>query len=382
MHNSGAITPPATPTSSHSRTYSASSDFLTSLSSLRRGDSTSSLTSRPSLDETPRPGSTELLAFPYLVTDYTVQTDSKGRRTPIGSGAWSDVYLATPSLPLSPDRPITPDPVPSRTKSKANVNVLSLYAIKVPSSTSAKKVLDAEARILSYLSRFPCASTHIVPFHGLDARTHALVLGAMDCTLDTWADTHLNTLNEAARAATLAAVFPRLAHSLLDSLAWLHDKQCVHADIKLANILLSNSTPVFSDFSSSILTHIPSSPPSGAGTWDFLDPSLLSPRDPASPSTATDLWALGVTLLSVVLGGSPYKAFGANKFQQREIIKNGDPLGCVGYGDDGDVLRGRLKGLSGALGWDVESWFARVLVKDNGRRVGIEAWRAELVGRM
>jgi hypothetical protein len=34
------------------------------------------------------------------------------------------------------------------------------------------------------------------------------------------------------------------------------------------------------------------------------------------------------------------------------------------------------------LGWDVESWFARVLVKDNGRRVGIEAWRAELVGRM
>jgi hypothetical protein len=399
MHN-GAITPPATPTSiSHSRTYSASSDFLNSLSSLRRGDSLSSKTSRPSLDESARPGSTELRVFPHTLTDYTIEVDHKGRKTPIGVGAWSDVYLAMPNAPSLPLRPVAHSasppltPVHSRGSSTSNSSqspIPTLYAIKVPGSTSAKKVLTAEAHILSYLSRFPSSSTHVVPFYGQDTRTGALVLQAMDCTLESWIQTSLNTLDERARATSLAAIFPHIALSLIDSLTWMQDKDCIHADIKPSNILVSsrpstNTTPpdlVFSDFSSTLLTTQPTDAPSpmGAGTWDYLDPSLLSSLHPASPSAATDLWSLGITLLFLVLGTSPYDAFKGNKFQQREMIKSGCPLQCLAYDDQGVVNKRRLKALSGALGWDVEKWFAKVLVKRIDARVGVEVWRRELVG--
>jgi hypothetical protein len=399
MHDSGALTPPATPTRiSHSKSNSASSDFLASLSCLRRGDSPPSLAGRSSLDDV-RPGSTELLTYPHHLTDYTIKVDEKGRKKPIGVGAWSDVYLAKPSLPRSTDRPVAPTsppitPVHSRDSSKSKCDLRSTpasYAIKVPGSTSAKKVLDAEARILSYLSRFPESDAHIVPFFGQDTRTGSLVLEALDGTLEDWIQKQLNPLDEASRAINLAAIFPTLALSLINSLLWMHDKNCIHADIKPSNILCSASPvlplhPVFSDFSSTTLTTLSTDaatpPPMGAGTWEFLDPSLLSSLNPATPCAATDLWSLGITLLFMILGSSPYEAFKGNKFQQREMIKSGSPLQCLGYDDVGIVNMRRLKGLSKALGWDVGKWFGKVLVKSKEKRVGLEVWREELVAHM
>jgi hypothetical protein len=396
MHASGALTPPATPTGTyHARSNSASTDFLSSLSSLRRGDSLTSLHGRSSLDEV-RPGSTELLTYPHHLADYTIQVDGKGRKRPIGVGAWSDVYLATPSLlestnqstsPMSP--PITP--VHSRNSSLKTCDGPSapaLYAIKVPGSTSAKKVLDAEACILSYLSRFPCADAHIVPFFGQDTRNGALVLRAFSGTLEDWIQTHLNTLDESSRANTLASIFPAIALSLIDSLTWMHAKDCIHADIKPSNILCSDSplNPVFSDFSSTVLTTLstdnPTPPPMGAGTWEFLDPSLLSSFSPAIPCAATDAWSLGITLLFLILGTSPYEAFKTNKFQQREMIKSGSPLQCLAYDDLGIVNMRRLKGLSKMVGWDVAEWLGKVLIKSKEKRVGLEEWREELVKGM
>jgi hypothetical protein len=400
MHDSGALTPPVTPTSSpQTKRNSSSSDHLTLLSCLRRGDSMLSLDGRPSLDDV-RPGSTELLTYPHHSTDYTIRVDEKGRKKPIGVGAWSDVYLATPSLPQPTDRPNAPmsppiTPIHSHDSSLRKCDRLSIpesYAIKVPGSTSAKKVLDAEARILSYLSRFPDADTHVIPFFGQDTRTGSLVLQAKDGTLEDWIQTHLNTLDEPSRATHLASIFPSLALSLIDSLLWMHDKDCIHADIKPSNILYSSSSTsplhlVFSDFSSTLLTILTSNsnddtstpPPMGAGTWEFLDPSLLSSFNPATPCAATDLWSLGITLLFVILGTSPYEAFKVNKFQQREMIKSGCPLQCLAYDDLGVVNVRRLNGLSKALGWDVGRWFGKVLVKSKEKRVGLRGWREELV---
>jgi hypothetical protein len=304
MHDSGAITPPATPTSTaHGRSSSASSDFLTSLSGLRRGDSLSSSTSRQSNDESGRPGSTELLIFPHHLTDYQIQTDDEGRKHPIGFGAWSDVYLAKPSLSQPSDLPLansvgtamSPPITPvrshcSRTWKTPLPSIPPLYAIKVPGSTSAKKVLDAEARVLSYLTRFPGAQDHIVSFYGQDTRTGALVLKAMDGTLDDWIEKHLNTLDDVFRAEKLASIFPTIALSLIDSLIWMQGKDCTHADIKPSNILTS-STPhsasadlVFSDFSSTILTNLTSNATPGHGNFSIPRSSALStPRLPALP---------------------------------------------------------------------------------------------------
>eukprot|EP00914_Ancora_sagittata_P018951 GHVO01037516.1.p1 GENE.GHVO01037516.1~~GHVO01037516.1.p1 ORF type:complete len:486 (-),score=19.71 GHVO01037516.1:57-1514(-) len=396
MHDSSIITPPSTPI--HAKSGSACSDFLTSLSGLRRGDSPSSLSGRPSLDDSARPGSTELLTFPHHLSDYQIQVDSEGRKRPIGVGAWSDVYLATPSLPHSiglssaaaMSQPLTP--VHSRGSSKGSASLPSLpplYAIKVPGSTSAKKVLSAEARILSYLSRFPDVDQHVVPFYGQDTRTGALVLKAMDGTLEDWIEKDLNALDATSRAQKLAAIFPGIALSLIDSLIWMQHKDCIHADIKPSNILVSSSSAtapdlVFSDFSSTILTTSSDDatpPPLGAGTWEFLDPSLLSFSYPATPCAATDLYSLAISLLFLILGTSPYEHFKHNKFQQREMIKSGDPLRLLRCDNTGMNVK-ILNALSQDLGFDVTNWLRKVLVKEKEKRVDVEAWREDLVGAM
>jgi len=265
-----------------------------------------------------------------------------------------------------------------------------MYAIKVPASTSAKKVLTAEARILSYLSRFPGAEQHIVSYYGQDMRTGALVVKAMDTTLESWIQTNLNSLSDQARSRNLAAIFPSLALSLIDSLIWMQDKCCIHADIKPSNILVASTSTnpppqvVYSDFSSTVLTTLDSAStdtpaPMGAGTWEYLDPSLLSSTNPASPSPATDLWSLAITLLFLILGTSPFEAFKHNKYQQREMIKSGSPLQCLTYGDLGIVNLRKMRTLSRDLGFDVVKWFGRVLSKRVHDRIDVAAWRAEFV---
>ncbi|KAH9875684.1 hypothetical protein IAQ61_003148 [Plenodomus lingam] len=390
-----SLTPPPTPTgTSHVKTGSSSSNFLDSLSNLRRGDSVISSPTCQGSGE--KPGSTEVITYPYHAIDYEFCTNAKGQKKIIGNGAWSNVYLATPSVPSTVEQPSLDTPTSSISPpltpldSRSTPTIPSLYAIKVPATTSAKKVLCAEAKILSYLSRFPNAHAHIVPFFGLDTRTEALVLKAMDGTLESWIAAELNTLSEPLRAQKLAAIFPTLALSLIDSLAWMQDKACIQADIKPSNILISFSpsgtpNPVYTDFSSAILTQ-PDGPidsstasPFGAGTWDYLDPKTLNPSHPATPSATTDLWSLAISLLYLVIGSSPYDGFRANKYQQREMIKSGAPLQCLGYGDVASVNMKRLASLSQLLGFGAEKWFAMVLVKDSTSRVGLSVWREKLV---
>jgi serine/threonine protein kinase len=170
----------------------------------------------------------------------------------------------------------------------------------------------------------------------------------------------------------------------------MQSKGCTHADIKPANILTSSSSAsappapktVYSDFSSSTLQTLSteaSPSPLGAGTWDYLDPSLLSSATPATPSAATDLWSLAITLLYLIVGASPFDALKSNTFQQREMIKQGAPLACVAYGDEGIKNMRRLRALEGALGFSLVDWLGRVFVKDVKKRVGLDAWRDELV---
>ena len=170
----------------------------------------------------------------------------------------------------------------------------------------------------------------------------------------------------------------------------MQDKNCIHADIKPANVLTTKtpadltSVPavVYSDFSSTILIapeiEVHNASPLGAGTWDYLDPSLLSSSAPAEPSAATDLWSLAITLLFLIIGASPFDAFRHNKYQQREMIKSGSPLQCLAYDDAGIKNMRKMKDLSKALGMDLHKWFAKVLVKDVSKRIDVAEWRDEL----
>ncbi|KAJ4341294.1 hypothetical protein N0V95_007270 [Ascochyta clinopodiicola] len=398
MHESGAMTPPATPTStSHFRSGSTSSiGNATGIPLARHGSTTSNVSAprSPSIHSHP----VALQVFDHETLEYVVLVDDKGKKRPIGSGVWSDVYLAAPSLPKPADQPFllppsatkSPPVSPVQSSEAAGLHpfpaIPPLYAVKAPASTSSRKVLREEAKILSYLSQFPDSANHIVQFFGQDPRNDALVLKAMDGTLEDWIKKDLNTLDEASRAGKLASIFPRLALTLIDSLIWMQDKNCIHADIKPANILIAPGSPapttLFSDFSSTILLapdlEIHNASPLGAGTWDYLDPSLLSSSSSTEPSAATDLWSLAITLLFLILGASPFDAFRQNKYQQREMIKSGDPLQCLAYDDIGIRNVRRIKNLSDTLGLDLKAWFAKVLVKDVSKRVDVAEWRAEL----
>jgi serine/threonine protein kinase len=369
--------------------------------------------------ETGPPG---LKEFPHWATDYDfemVDKDGKKKKKPLGSGLWSDVYSALPTLPKPPspsaadtpsatgalmesgilegaDASFTPPltPVKSRTSSLSKVIPSSTaYAIKVPASRSAKKVLHAEAEILSHLSRFPSSETYVVPFYGLDMRTGALVLKAMDRTLETWISSSLNSLPEQARAASLAELFPSLALTLIRGLEWIHSKGCIHADIKPSNILFpaTSTNAVYSDFSSANLVHPTpsqdSKPPTtlGGGTWDFLSPALVaksSKESPVTPTLETDVWSLAITLLYVIIGQSPFDCAGSNVYRRREMVKQGVPLSYTAYGDDGPRNLKRLDTLSKDLGLDLKKWFAGVLDTSAKVQVDVRRWREELEGAM
>jgi serine/threonine protein kinase len=383
VYNNGTQTPPLTPlTPARKVSTPGHADYLQIGTSL----DTFSLNSRRT---------TELLKFPSRTTDYILD-----KKNLLGSGLWSDVYFAPPTLPslstVEPDAKVRPSeaftppltPVKPRSTSLSIPSVPQAYAIKVPAMTAAKAVIASEARILSYLSSFPTYSTYVVPFFGLDTRNGAIIMSAMKIALESFITKDLNTLNDTSRTTRLAAVFPTLALNLVRGLECLDAHDIVHADIKPANILLADDgTPVFADFSSSILT-LPSADinarpaaPVGGGTWDFLCPSILT-RDPATshypaPSTSTDVYSLAVTLLFVVIGHSPFDAAGSNVFRRRDMIKQGAPLAYAFGGDDGAAAEERCKDLSAALGWDVVAWLQMGLRKVD-RRAGVQEWRGRL----
>lgn len=371
-------TPPLTPLANHTRNVSISGISATSSEQTPRGSIDSNMSDASAL-ASPVP----IKQFPFETSDYTHSTSNV-----IGEGLWSNVYLAHPApvAATSSHGFLTPPITPQR-RSRSQPSDSSppvTYAIKTPTSKSARNVLTSEARIYSYLSSLPSYSKFVVPFYGQDPRSGALVLAALPQTLETHIFTDLNRLSEPARTNRLAAIFPSLALHLVRGLEFLHSSGVIHADLKPSNILLhllptsAIPIPFYADFSSSIppahLTPLSTAKtsPLGGGTWDFLSPALLSTH--ADPSPRTDLHALAICFLYLIFGASPFDAVGCNVFLRREMVRQNQAV-HAGLLDTRNYRR--LEGLAGKLGWDVRGWVER------GLGVGaldIGVWRGELEG--
>jgi len=248
--------------------------------------------------------------------------------------------------------------------------------VKRPASRSAKAVNIAEARILTRLHQIDGHERYIVYFRGIDPTSGHIALDRYPLGLEDYVIQNLNKQTPEARTTTLITILPTLAKHLVAGLAWLHSAGIVHADIKPGNILLDPSspsstnpsstqslfpyTPLYADFSASLSTTPPPSPTitsdgnidivdanpaTAGGTWDFLAPELLT-SDPLSsrPTPRSDVYALGVTLLFLIVGRSPY-ADAPNVFLRREMARLGKPLQCV-YDDE--RFEGVVKGLTAA----------------------------------
>ncbi|KAI9795589.1 MAG: hypothetical protein M1825_001271 [Sarcosagium campestre] len=200
-----------------------------------------------------------------------------------------------------------------------------IVAVKAPSAGASKSILatlEHEARILTYLHRLCNSKDYIVPFLGLDPESSSLVLASLPLTLSSFSETCGQQIRESYTTRKMyepavgTAQWLQLASHLIGGLQFLHSRLVIHGDIKPANILLRPSTgtdgtlydPIYCDFSSAA---VPDSPtPDLAITQAYTAPELLkafmTPSTTPVPTAASDVFALGATLLMPAVGEELY----------------------------------------------------------------------------
>ena len=289
-----------------------------------------------------------------------IQKDTSGRNEEFGDGVWSKVYVGY--LYVSPRRLsislLTP---PTLSKSSSRI-----VAVKSPSRRDGREVLELEARILTYLHRDRAQSPtkNVVPFIGYQASSGSIVMEALPLTLASLTKDSLASARRKLSSSSMldpvigSMEWAHLAESLISGLAYLHEHRIVHGDIKPRNILLrarnvddpfapvdASSGPaydaVYCDFSSSHFEQTAGSPPEvSAVTTSFTSPELLqafySPiGGSVSPiaTRASDVYALGVTLITAAIGGDMYGGPRLMDMQRLAFARDGRPLEFARNGD-------------------------------------------------
>lgn len=320
----------------------------------------------------------EILEYDFSKINYELD-----RAKLLGSGLWSDVYLAEPTAPDtagdSPTTLLTPPATPQKVPTSLRP---SLYAVKLPTRPDAHEVFRQEAKVLTHIHRHSSSETYVVPFHGSDPRNSALIFTALQSGSLHDITCRMAQMTELCRHQELVTLFPGLANDLISGLDFLHNMaDVVHADIKPANILLSPSPrhprklrARYADFSASFIVSSSESTapstPAGGGTWTFLAPEQLRlSKAENEPTPASDVWSLGLTFLSLIVLGSPYTAAcGDNMFRLREGIKAGDPLGFAAMDPP---AKKRMQACQSFV-----DCCRLALQKDKAKRVGAEGWKA------
>jgi serine/threonine protein kinase len=281
----------------------------------------------------------EVLKYDFSRIDYELD-----RTRSIDTGAWSTVYFAKPvAHSTKPAGPSTSSP-PGTPSGRSIDPACSLYVVKMTKGAGAKKVFGHEVKILTKLQQSEDSHEYIVPFYGVDERNSALVFEGVgrgppeDPSLDGFVK-RFTTMTEHERHKAFRELFVTAARDLVGGLKFIHAHGIVHADIKPANVLLdvqqTNSAQVrairarYIDFSASFCSGSDAS--HAGGTWDWMAPEqIYAYKEP--PTFASDIWSLGITLLFILVGRSPYtETCGSDTFRIREAVKEGKPLQRARY---------------------------------------------------
>jgi serine/threonine protein kinase len=216
-----------------------------------------------------------------------------------------------------------------------------LLAIKMPKSKRSSLELINEANILSNLHKFKSAENYVVGFYGLDPDNGAIVLTKMDLTLRDYVTDVLE--KEDHRSEMLHRCFSVIAQKLVGCLTWLHNvARAVHGDIKPGNILMLKVTSTFQQNQGShgedifpykvVLTDFGSSrfindlqKSKGGNTWEYIAPeNMNSAASQTPPTLESDIWAMGISLLTVITGRRPYPRLSWPAMFS--ILREGDPI--------------------------------------------------------
>jgi len=324
----------------------------------------------------------EILRYDFSQLDYEIQ-----RSRVAGEGLWSIVLLADAKGARNIDEPVNrlpPPPTPSK-----RFQASSIYAIKTPARSEAMEVFAQEAKVLTHLMRHNSARHYIVPFLGLDVRNSSLVFDAvLGGSLESL-NSRLKQMTEVARHLEIVNLFPGIADDLIGGLDFIHGAGVTHADIKPANVLLDISEhyslprPVirarYIDFSAAFRSDSEDTTANAGGTWEYMAPEQMRiQKDLNTPTYSSDIWSLGITLLALIVGGSPYTAAcGNNTFMVREAIKRGDPLGFARMDPKAQKRMAAVQ--------DFVDCCRLALKKSREKRVTAAAWkqwleRSEIVG--
>ena len=313
--------------------------------------------------------------LPITLYDFSMLDYQLEKARVIGTGLWSTVCLAETHSTREPSL-LTPPSSPPVQRAMASAR---LVAVKIPTATGAKDVFQQEAKILTCLMRRESAVEHVVGFHGLDPRNGALVLEAVIGGSLEHLNNRLRHLTEMERHLKLVKIFPGIARDLIGGLAFLHAAGVVHADIKPSNVLLDISDhhsqqelvyrARYIDFSASFRPACGDTTEYAGGTWDYMAPEQMVVTQQDTVTPASDVWALGITLLTLIIGASPYtETCGAsNRFRLREAVKSGDPLG---FARSDHTTQQRM-----AACQDNVDCCRHALQKDRGRRPSAMMWK-------
>ncbi|KAI9892016.1 MAG: hypothetical protein M1814_002211 [Vezdaea aestivalis] len=288
-----------------------------------------------------------------------------------GRGAWSVVRPATIIRVPSNQFPDTLTP-PSGSFSSEK-----LVAVKSPLHYEAVEVIAHEARILTYLQTTSLqsqtrASRFVVDFLGYNDTTKSLALESLPLTLLDFSNSSLAVCKRTLSTATMFSPvvgdsqWLHFAKRLVQGLNFLHTHNIIHGDIKPQNILLrrqqyngsdpfvdqeqSSSTlfdPVFCDFSSShFLQTGVQGPLISAVTTTFTAPELLNAMShhhtgpPAVADTFSDIYSLGVTLITPAIGTGVYDQM-SNNIQRMSCAREGRAIDFARGGDQASRIMKR-----------------------------------------
>ncbi len=147
-----------------------------------------------------------------------------------------------------------------------------------------------------------------------------------------------------------------------EALAYAHERNIVHRDIKLANIMLDDSGPrtrfILTDFGIGRIADGVQHRPNTGGTFLFMAPEQLRGR----PVEQSDLWALGVVAYRLLTGKMPFVGETLDELSRSILYSNPEvPSRCCSHtvDDQLDLLVMRL--LEKSLNERVSS--ARELIK-------------------